>query len=79
VGVLGATSEGEDAPVKVERPKPSPTPKPHSSPASDPELSPTLTATPTPTPPPPIIRGFQYPIQGACLPAEDDLMPNAPR
>jgi len=79
VGVLGATSEGEDAPVKVERPKPSPTPKPHSSPASDPELSPTPTATPTPTPPPPIIRGFQYPIVGACLPAEDDLMPNAPR
>jgi len=65
--------------VKVERPKPSPTPKPDSSPASDPELSPTPTATPTPTPPPPIIRGFQYPIAGACLPAEDDLIPNAPR
>jgi murein DD-endopeptidase MepM/ murein hydrolase activator NlpD len=65
--------------VKVERPKPSPTPKPDSSPASDPELSPTPTATPTPTPPPPIIRGFRYPIEGACLPAEDDLIPNAPR
>jgi len=83
VGVLGAPSEGEEPPVKVERPKPSPTPRPASSPGSShgssPELSPTPTATPTPTPPPPIIRGFQYPIQGACLPAEDDLIPNAPR
>jgi murein DD-endopeptidase MepM/ murein hydrolase activator NlpD len=26
-----------------------------------------------------IVRGFQYPIPGACLPLEDDLMPNAPR
>ena len=83
VGVLGAPSEGEEPPVKVERPKPSPTPRPPSSPGSShgssPGLSPTPTATPTPTPPPPIIRGFQYPIQGACLPAEDDLIPNAPR
>jgi len=87
VGVMGAPSEGEDPPVKVERPKPSPTPKPasspgsgpDSSPASNPELSPTPTATPTPTPPPPIVRGFQYPIVGACIPAEDDLIPNAPR
>ena len=77
VGVLGAPSEGEEPPVKVERPKPSPTSRPASSPGSSPELSPT--PTPTPTPPPPIIRGFRYPIEGACLPAEDDLIPNAPR
>ena len=80
---MGTPSEGEDSPVKVERPKPSPTSRPASSPASspdsNPELSPTLTATPTPTPPPPIVRGFQYPIAGVCLPPEDDLIPNAPR
>ena len=67
VGVLGAPSEGEEPPVKVERPKPSPTGA----------GSPTPTATPTR--PPPVIRGFRFPIEGACLPAEDDLMPNAPR
>ena len=71
VGVLGAPSEGEDTPVKVERPKPSPT----FSPASSPGLSATTTATPRP----PVIRGFRFPIEGACLPAEDDLIPNAPR
>ena len=71
VGVLGAPSEGEDPPVKVGRPGPSPTSRPASSPG--------LT-TPTPTPnPPPVIRGFHFPIEGACLPPEDDLMPNAPR
>lgn len=75
VGVLGAPSEGEDTPVKVERPRPSPT----SRLASNSEFSPTPAATPTPTPPPPVIRGFRFPIEGACLPAEDDLMPNAPR
>jgi murein DD-endopeptidase MepM/ murein hydrolase activator NlpD len=26
-----------------------------------------------------VIRGFRFPIDGACLPQEDDLMPNAPR
>jgi murein DD-endopeptidase MepM/ murein hydrolase activator NlpD len=77
VGVLGAPSEGEDPPVKVERP--SPTPRPASSPGSNPEVSPTPTATPTPTPPPPVIRGFRFPIEGACIPAEDELIPNAPR
>ena len=70
VGVLGAPSEGEDIPVKVERPKPSPTR------AGSPTLTSTVVATPTP---PPVVRGFSFPIEGACLPAEDDLMPNAPR
>ena len=74
VGVLGAPSEGEDTLVKVERPSPSPA----SSPASSPGLSPSPTATATPTPPP-VVRGFRFPMEGACLPAEDDLMPNAPR
>jgi len=79
VGVVGAPSDGEDPPVKVARPSPSPTPRPASSPGSNPELSPTPAATPTPTPPPPVIRGFRFPIQGACIPAEDDLIPNASR
>ena len=94
VGVLGAPSEGEDPPVRVERPTPSPTSTPSpasgpassptsgpaSSPVSSPGLSPIPTATPLPTPlPGVIVRGLSYPIQGACLPAEDDLMPNAPR
>ena len=26
-----------------------------------------------------MVRGFRFPIEGACLPAEDDLIPNAPR
>jgi murein DD-endopeptidase MepM/ murein hydrolase activator NlpD len=26
-----------------------------------------------------VFRGFAYPIQGACLPQNEDLMPNAPR
>jgi len=41
-----------------------------------------VTATPptadTPTPPP-AITGLLIPIEGACLPQVDDLMPNAPR
>ncbi len=45
--------------------------------------APTSTAVPpTPTPTPDISRifhGFIYPIRGACLPAGDTLMPNAPR
>ena len=74
VGVLGAPSEGEDTPVRVERPKPSRTSRPASSPG--PKASPTPTPTPTP---PPVIRGFRFPLEGACIPAEDDLIPNAPR
>jgi len=70
VGVLGAPSEEKDTSVRVERPKPSPTR------AGSPTPTSTTVATPTP---PPVIRGFSFPIEGACLPAEDDLMPNAPR
>jgi len=38
--------------------------------------------SPTPTPAAPdltVFRNFIYPIHGACLPAGDQLMPNAPR
>ena len=47
--------------------------------------NPTPTATaipPSPTPAPPdltVFRGFSYPLEGACLPEGDQLMPNAPR
>lgn len=53
--------------------------------------APAATATPTlepvpftPTPPPSSLdaedlRGFDYPVEGACLPDSDRLMPNAPR
>lgn len=41
------------------------------------------TIEPLPTEPllqqPPGLRGFAYPIEGACLPANDDLMPGADR
>ena len=70
VGVLGAPSEEKDTPVRVERPKSS------STRAGSPTPTSTVVATPTP---PPVVRGFSFPIEGACLPAEDDLMPNAPR
>src|SRR4029079_11506325 len=36
------------------------------------------TATPE-TPDLSVFRGFIYPLQGACLPTGDQLMPNAPR
>ena len=74
VGVLGAPSKGEDTPVHVERTKPSST----SSAATTPGRRASPTPTPTPTPPP-VIRGFRFPFEGACIPAEDDLIPNAPR
>jgi murein DD-endopeptidase MepM/ murein hydrolase activator NlpD len=72
VVVVGAPSDKEDAPVKVERPSPTPA----SSPGANARLSPTPAATPTP---PAVVRGFRFPIEGACIPAEDDLLPNAPR
>jgi len=74
VGVMASPSDKEDPPVKVERPSPTPA----SSPGSNARISPTPAATPTPTPPP-VVRGFRFPIEGACIPAEDDLLPNAPR
>jgi murein DD-endopeptidase MepM/ murein hydrolase activator NlpD len=40
---------------------------------------PSVTPEPTPTAPDPRLRGFLYPIAGACLPTADRLMPNAPR
>jgi murein DD-endopeptidase MepM/ murein hydrolase activator NlpD len=48
-----------------------------------PTTTPTITPVPpTPTPAPPdltVFRGFSFPIEGACLPQGDQLMPNAAR
>jgi murein DD-endopeptidase MepM/ murein hydrolase activator NlpD len=49
----------------------------------DPTPTPTITPVPpSPTPEVPdltVFRGFSYPIEGACLPSGDQLMPNAAR
>ncbi len=63
--------------------QPSPSPVSTAAPASSP--SPTPAPIPfTPTPPPSTvdpddIRGFLWPVEGACLPDRDALMPNSPR
>lgn len=54
------------------------TPTPAAAPAAS-APSPTPQApTPTATPEP-VLTGFVYPLEGACLPSSDNLMPNAPR
>src|SRR5688572_1506502 len=40
---------------------------------------PVETAESTPTPDPNELHGFTYPIEGACMPSSDNLLPNAPR
>jgi murein DD-endopeptidase MepM/ murein hydrolase activator NlpD len=42
----------------------------------NPDVAPTLAPTLTPEQ---MLRGFSWPITGACLPKGDQLMPNAPR
>jgi murein DD-endopeptidase MepM/ murein hydrolase activator NlpD len=72
--VCTSSSEDADREIRIVRPKASPTSVGSSS------LSPTPTAEPTA---PPILEAvvhdFRFPIDGACLPQEADLMPNAPR
>jgi murein DD-endopeptidase MepM/ murein hydrolase activator NlpD len=74
LGLVCTSSGNGDREISIVRPKTSPTSESSSS------LSPAPTAEPTA---PPIlealIRGFRFPIEGACLPQEDLLMPNAPR
>lgn len=75
LGVI-CTSSSEDVNSAIRIARLSPT----STIAGSSSLSPTPTAGPT-TPPvlEAVIHGFHFPIQGACLPTNDDLMPNAPR
>ena len=60
---------------------------PSSTPVPAAEVTPVATPAPlpfTPTPPPSTLdaddlRGFAWPVDGACLPDSDGLMPNSPR
>jgi len=70
--VCTSSSEDGDKEIRIVRSEASPTGEGGSSPS----------ATPEPATPPileAVIHGFHFPIDGACLPQEDDLMPNAPR
>ena len=61
---------------------PAPSPAATPSPAPSPSPAPTPTPAPTPYPSrldPEDLHGFVQPIEGACLPDSDRLMPNAPR
>jgi murein DD-endopeptidase MepM/ murein hydrolase activator NlpD len=72
--ICTSSSEDVNSAIHIARLKPTPTVAGSSS------LSPT--PSPEPTTPPileAVIHGFRYPIEGACLPTNDDLMPNAPR
>jgi murein DD-endopeptidase MepM/ murein hydrolase activator NlpD len=74
VGIAVTTSSSDEEPetISVVRVTVTPTPASTSTP----------TPTPEPTPSAPIealVHGFRYPIEGACLPSDDDMMPNAPR
>jgi len=72
--VFTSSSEDTDREISIARPKASPT--------TEGLISPTPTPTAGPTTPPileAVIHDFRFPIDGACLPQEDELMPNAPR
>lgn len=60
--------------VGGETPRPSATPTASASATASPTAAATATAVPLNGP-----TGFAYPIAGACMPAGDQLMPNAPR
>jgi murein DD-endopeptidase MepM/ murein hydrolase activator NlpD len=70
--ICTSSSEDADKEISIVRPETSPTAEGSSSPS----------ATAEPTAPPileAVIHGFRFPIEGACLPSWDALMPNAPR
>jgi murein DD-endopeptidase MepM/ murein hydrolase activator NlpD len=74
--VCTSSEEDVDTEISIVPPKASPTTE------GSPLPSPTPTPTAEPTAPPileAVIYGFHFPIEGACLPSWDDLMPNAPR
>jgi len=72
-GIAGPTASPSTEPLPSASALPTPvvslTPTPPS----------TTTVVPSPVPALATVSGFIYPIAGACLPASDDLMPNAPR
>lgn len=81
------TSSGVSAPSPTSTAAPEPTVALVLTPSFTPEpaFSPSPTAVPTPTPvgdasaPGPPVSGFLFPIEGACIPTSDNLIPNAPR
>ncbi len=73
-------------PELTAEPSPKPeTPLPTEEPTSTPTPEPTASAAPNPTsqstlaPLPARLSNFTMPVQGACLPSSEALMPNAPR
>ncbi len=76
---------GDEKPVETATLGASPTaggdtPRPSATPTASATVSPTGTAATTATAVPLTgPTGFAYPIAGACMPAGDQLMPNAPR
>jgi len=70
--VCTSSSQDADREIRIVRSEASPTGEGSSSrsPTAEPSAPPILGA---------VIHGFRFPIDGACLPPEDDLMPNAPR
>jgi murein DD-endopeptidase MepM/ murein hydrolase activator NlpD len=72
LGLVFTSSEDADREIRIVRPEASPTGEGGSSasPTAESATPPILEA---------LIHGFHFPIDGACLPQEDDLMPNAPR
>ncbi|MBM3138792.1 MAG: M23 family metallopeptidase [Chloroflexi bacterium] len=86
--VWSACVSRDERPARIvvsETPLASPTPRPVAAPASTPTRAPTVAPIPyTPTPfasklDPRQLTGFVMPIEGACLPSRDAVMPNAPR
>lgn len=69
-GILVVTRSGSETPAPPGTPR---------SPASPGTETPLATPTPDPASIDPRTYGFTFPIEGACLPSSDLLMPNAPR
>ena len=78
-------SENEDVDVSVDgTPVPSPSQAATPTETAPPRTAGTLVRAPTETPEPDTLdpddlRGFTHPVEGACLPFTELLMPNAPR
>jgi len=72
--ICTSSSEDVDTEIRIVRPSATSTIEGSSSPSPTPPAEPAA---------PPIleavIHDFRFPIDGACLPTTDDLMPNAPR
>lgn len=68
--VFISSSEEADKEISIVQPKTTAEAGFSPSPTAEPTAPPVLEA---------VIHGFRFPLEGACLPQGDDLMPNAPR